>query len=663
MIKKKSILFTSLSLIIISFLINSAFLCIHETNALVEQNNNHITADSIDRSNWIWNITEVVSSESSWQSLHPSLSVDSQNNVYVAWSELTAYWYINYKGRDFSSSTWNTTNVVSTGSEGAILSILDSLVVDSSGDIHISWTHDYDMGIRYKRWNSTTSSWGSDEYISTVSNTIYSSSLDIDSSGNVHIAWTDDTNYAGAGTDDDIFYKRWNASSSSWTTTEVVSTESTSNSYNPSLAVDSSGNVHIAWHDYTNYAGASTDRDIFYKCWDSSSSSWTATEVVSIESTSSSQLPSLDVDSFGNVHIAWYDNTDYDGAGTDSDIFYKRRISSSSSWTTTEVISTESTSNSVNPSLAVDSSSNVHISWCDFTDYSEAGTDADIFYKYWDISFLSWGITEVISTESTADSTDPSLAVDSFGNVHIVWEDLTDYAGAGLFEDIFYKFFSGPSSPPELGFLVPNPTEYNTVDLNWNDVGVSIYHIYRSTSYIWSIKGMNPIASVTSNYYIDSGLSEGFFYYVVVAENFAGNSTISNCQYIEVKFSDLDSPELATILPNPTDLTSVSLVWDDIDGATDYYIYRSDTYIWSVDSLIPIATENTNSYIDTVPAEGNYFYVIVATDGVRNSTHSNCEYVVYELPHVQEFVIISSLILGTLVILFVYARIRKKKLY
>ncbi|GAH95100.1 unnamed protein product, partial [marine sediment metagenome] len=79
------------------------------------------------------------------------------------------------------------------------------------------------------------------------------------------------------GTDEDIFYKNWSASTSSWITTEVVSTESTSRSSFPSLAVDSTGTIHIAWDDNTVYAGAGADRDIFYKQWKAFSSSWTTT--------------------------------------------------------------------------------------------------------------------------------------------------------------------------------------------------------------------------------------------------------------------------------------------------------------------------------------------------------------------------------------------------
>ncbi len=46
------------------------------------------------------------------------------------------------------------------------------------------------------------------------------------------------------------------------------------------------------------------------------------------ESIDDSLFPSLAVDSAGNVHIAWADTTDYAGAGTDYDIFYKRLTSS-----------------------------------------------------------------------------------------------------------------------------------------------------------------------------------------------------------------------------------------------------------------------------------------------------------------------------------------------
>ncbi len=341
-------------------------------------------------------------------------------------------------------------------------------------------------------------------------------------------------------------------------------------------------------------------------------------------------------------------------------ISYKRWDASSQIWTTTELVSTESTDYSGRPSLAVDSTGSVRIAWEDWSDYVGAGTDQDIFYKRWDSS-SSWTTTEVVSTESTSWSCYPSLAVDSADNVHVAWHDYTNYAGAGTDMDIFYKLFTGPLAVPELAFIVPNPTEFTTIYLDWNNVlGATSYYIYRSSSYIWSAEGLVPIATVSSSTYFDTVPTEGFYYYVIVAGNFVGNSSNSNCQYVEVIFPDLDAPELAPILPNPTDSSSISLEWDSIDGATEYYIYRSVSYIWSVEGLTPITTVGSTSYIDSLPSEGYYFYTIVANDGARNSTHSNCEYVEYKVPHLREFSIVTGLILASFVLVFVVTRIRKK---
>ncbi len=665
--KKKDKLFVSLSVLLIVFLISSSSINTINTQALVEEKQDQYYTNSFDQSTWRWSTTKVVSTESTEDSFIPSLAVDTLGNAHISWHDETDYagsgtdWDIFYKRWNPTSSSWTTTEIVSTGSAG--ISAFPSLAVDTFGNVHIVWrdSTDYagagtDEDIFYKRWDASISSWTTPEVVSTESTEhSLTPSLAVDTLGNVHIAWWDLTDY-------DILYKQWNASSSSWTSTEVVSTESTDDSSSPSLAVDSTGNVHIAWVDYTDYASAGTDLDIFYKRWNSSSSSWTTTEVVSTDNIDDSSSPSLAVDSTGNVHIVWYDWTDYAGSGTDPDIFYKRWDVATSTWTTTEVVSTESTAGSSSPSLAVDSAGNIHVIWEDSTDYTGVGTDHDVFYKRWDSFSSSWTITEVVSTESTSNSNSPSLAVNSVGSVHIAWYDYTDYAGSGTDPDIFYKLLTAlPPPAPELAFIIPTLTEPDAIYLDWNDVLVAnTYYVYRSTSYIWSIEELVPITTVSSSEYIDTVLSEGFYYYVVIAENFVGNSSISNCQYIEVKFPDLEAPELATILPNPTDITSVSLVWNEIIGVTDYYIYRSDSYIWSVESLTPIDTVSTNSYVDSLPAEGYYFYVIVATDGVRNSTHSNCEYVEYKLPTLNEFVAISSLIVGSFVTIYAILQYRRK---
>ena len=670
---KKNKLFMSLGVLLICFLISSSLNSI-SVASFVNENRNLNQINTFDKFDWFWILTEVVSTESPDNSDYPSLAVDSSGNLHVAWQDASDYASadtdidIFYKKWNASTKSWTITEVVST--ESTANSYYPSLAVDSSGNVHVAWQDatNYDSAgndwdIFYKSWNASTHSWTTTEVVSTEStqNSINYPSLAVDSSGNVHIIWDDWTVLPGADSFPDVFYKHRNASTHTWTTTEVVSTQSQGDSIQPSLAIDSNGNIHAVWIGDDSFGGHGGDWDIFYKRWNATTQSWEATEVVSTESADHSYNPSLAVDSSGNAHLTWHDSIVYGGSG--NVVLYKRWDVITHSWSSLEVVSTESTGYSEQPSLVIDSSANVHIAWSDDTNYTNVGTDWDIFYKQWEVSTSTWTTTEVISTESTGDSTYPSLAIDSDGFAYTVWSDNTNFTNSGTDRDIFYKVKLSPPIAPELSFIIPNPSENSNIYLDWNDVfGADYYHVYRSSSYIWSVEGLNPIITVSSSEYLDTVPSEGFYYYAVVTGNLAGNSSHSNCQYVEVKFSVLEAPELSFILPNPIDTDSVSLMWDNVEGAVEYFAYRSESYIWSVEGLTPVATVvSANSFIDTLPSEGFYFYVIVANDGVRNSSHSNCEYIQYKLPTLQEFTIVSSLIFGTFVVLFVVMRTRKKK--
>ncbi|MFX1533363.1 MAG: hypothetical protein ACFFDI_03945 [Promethearchaeota archaeon] len=349
----------------------------------------------------------------------------------------------------YGDAEWTLTEVIST--ESTSNSFHPAIAVDDT--LHIIWVDetDYlgagtDADIFYKRSESSTT-WTTTEVISTESTAdAYSPALAVNQLDQKSTVWVDETDYLGAGTDADIFFKHPND------TLELVSTESTSNSDTPSL-VNKNNVMHIVWFDRTDYLGAGTDADIFYKRWNATTGTWTTTEMVSTESTSNSYTPALAVDESGNVHITWADYTDYLGAGTDADIFYKRWNATTGTWTTTEVVSTESTSNSYTPALAVDEYEEVHIVWADESNYADAGTDRDIFYKA--TTMGTWTTTEVVSTESTSNSYTPALAVDEYEEVHIVhivWEDWTEYGDAGTDADIFYKKLTREPTVPAPGF-------------------------------------------------------------------------------------------------------------------------------------------------------------------------------------------------------------------
>ncbi|MHA1218174.1 MAG: hypothetical protein ACTSO5_05750 [Candidatus Heimdallarchaeaceae archaeon] len=380
---KKKKLSLCLSVLIIGFLVGSSSLNNNNLKAFLEEKNDLYTVDSYDSSTWNWTTTEVISDDNSDFSYVPSLAVDSAGSVHIAWES-----------------------------------------VDLGGTLA-------DHKISYKRWDALTQSWTTTEIISTESTTgSFNPCVAVDSNNNLHIVWGDETDYNGCGADRDIFYKRWrdifykrwNAGSSSWTTTEVVSTESTGYSRNPSLAVDSFGNPHVVWDEVN---------DIFYKYWNDTSSSWTsAVDISNPNPWGATSLPDIDVDIYGNVHVVWEQM-----GGASIETHYTRWNVSSSSWTTSVEVSAGIYYDSLEPSIDSDALCNVYVAWAGNDD----STGWDIYCRKWDVDLGNWLTREFVSTETTEHLKNPSLCVDIFDNIHVAWEDSTNYALSGTDWDIFYK--------------------------------------------------------------------------------------------------------------------------------------------------------------------------------------------------------------------------------
>ena len=502
-------------------------------------------SNSLDSINWVWSPVEVVSTESSSTSCFSALTSDNTGNVFITWDEQS---HISFKQRN-SNSTWSSTEQFTTNK-----STISSVAVDPEGNIHVAFVDPGLTGIfeeyqiYYQRREQSTGTWTTAKFISEGSNHISAyPSICADLSGNVHIVWQDQADLNGSGLGDaNIFYRKWDKDLSSWSSIQYISTESTSHASIPDLAVDYMGNVHVCWQDLSDYLSCGVDSDIFYKRWDVSLNSWTNTSVVSTESSAESSFSSIDVDPVGTVHIAWQEQDNYLGSGNDYDICYKRR--DSNSWSTATVVSTESTANSVRPEIAIDLVGNAHIVWTDWTNYANAGNDADIWYKRWDSTFSAWTYSEIISTDGVNDSKIPSIDVNEYG-VYVAWEDAVDIAGAGGDYDILFKVLMGPPKAPIIATLYPTIIDFDAVQLEWNKVCTATeYFIYRAESFIWSIDELTPLDVTPNNHYIDILPEENTYFYVIVAANYAGKSPISNCVNIEYKIPHLREFVLITSL-------------------------------------------------------------------------------------------------------------------
>ena len=164
---------------------------------------------------------------------------------------------------------------------------------------------------------------------------------------------------------------------------------------NNSIAIDSSGNVHISYDDSTN-----GNLNLMYAT--NASGSWVVTTVDRrIDTWAISRDISIAVDSSDKVHISYLYGLSYDD---DNDLKYA--TNASGSWVT------ETVDNGVegwSTSIAVDSSDKVHISYHD---------ESTRNLKYATNASGSW-VTETVVDSSYNLGAYSSIAVDSSDKVHI----------------------------------------------------------------------------------------------------------------------------------------------------------------------------------------------------------------------------------------------------
>jgi len=271
---------------------------------------------------------------------YPSLCLDSSGNPHIAWKN-----FISGNNYDIYYLKWNGTEWVdvngSAGRESINVSTntgysgYPSISLDSLDNPHIAWKDHTsgNMEIYYLKWNGEA--WvdanGSSEKESiNISSTVGESrnpSLCLDSSDNPHVAWD---NYVSGNYE--IYYLKWNGTA--WVDADGSGQESVNVSKDsrdsgfPSLSLDSSNNPRIAWFNHT-----SGNTEIYYLNWNGTA--WvdvdgSGQESIAISNTSGeSRVPSLGLDSSGNPHIAWSDNT-----SGNYDIYYLHwNIAPTLSWT------------------------------------------------------------------------------------------------------------------------------------------------------------------------------------------------------------------------------------------------------------------------------------------------------------------------------------------
>ncbi|MDB9822916.1 hypothetical protein OAC89_04370 [Deltaproteobacteria bacterium] len=223
----------------------------------------------------------------------------------------------------------------------------------------------------------------------------------------------------------------------------------------PNVAVDSNNDVHIVWGEYLERTW-----DVFYAMLDGNATDLEDiilidATMISLDDFYSSKRPSIVVDSEGMVHIIWQDKRAQDDEGT-TEIYYTKVDPSAddqdSSPADEEAITviddtalTEDDGiKSFNPQSAISCGDYIHIAYYD-GEVEEGEGDIDVLFMIIDTDSIivedGIALTDSGNVTFTTSGVDnmPNLDVDANGKAHIVWCELV-----AEYPEISYAAYQGP---------------------------------------------------------------------------------------------------------------------------------------------------------------------------------------------------------------------------
>ncbi|MBI4835381.1 MAG: hypothetical protein HY811_11280 [Planctomycetes bacterium] len=231
-----------------------------------------------------------------------------------------------------------------------------------------------------------------------------SPSIAIDENGNIYASWTDERNGHP-----DIYFSKSTDSGATFGANIKVNDNNASAS-KPSMALDSNGNILIAWQDERN-----GNPDIYFAQSANGGITFTANTRVDDTgvSTATQSTPVIGIHQGSNsIYAAWIDERE--GA---KHIYFTKSTNGGTSFSANIKIDDAGSITPDNVSLAVDDNDNIYISWKD-----ERNGSPDIYFDTSNNGGASFGVDKKVNSVSSS-SGFPKIAVDSNSNIYLAWQD------------------------------------------------------------------------------------------------------------------------------------------------------------------------------------------------------------------------------------------------
>jgi len=346
----------------------------------------------------------------SGHSTYPVIGRDISGALHIYWQDYTpGDGEIFHKKSEDQGAVWSPSERL-TWNSGA--SGWPVFTPDAGNYLHVLWEDDtYGKAeIFHKMTTDGGGTWLAGKNLSKTAGDSWNAAVVFDASGELHALWNDNTpgNY-------EIYYTRSTDRGDTWTASQRI-TWTSADSWAPEMVVDFLNNIHVVWFEYT--AG---NAEIFYKKSTDQGITWSASQRLCWTSGFSLE-PAITADFSNNIHVAWSDNSP-----GNSEIYYRKSTDKGNTWAPLRKL-TWTAGESTYPRIVFDAWNNIHLVWQDNTP-----GNLEIYYKKSTDGGVIWSTAQSLTT-TFGNSCNPSLAVDTSGNVHVVWHDDTP----GNFE-IYYK--------------------------------------------------------------------------------------------------------------------------------------------------------------------------------------------------------------------------------
>ncbi len=289
---------------------------------------------------------------SSWGCFSPTLAVDRNGNIYVAWQDgrKNQGWDIYFSSSFDGGTTWSKNVMVSDKIEPPIPTL--SLEVDAKGNLYLVWE---DMGtgnVYFSMSRDSGKSWTSEIQVNDWGHCSakMSPSLAVDDTGITYVTWADDR--WGPMFPGICFSMSTNAGTTWVPNVWVIEPNDVAHCLS-SIALDRQGNIYVVWVDSITLFSA----DIYFSKSIDGGKRWSPKIKVNNVPGGISFYPSIAIDKGGIIYVVWqYEFRDvYLGRSTDGGI----------TWNDPSIkVNNDSLSaNDAQPQIDVDDKGKLYVVW------------------------------------------------------------------------------------------------------------------------------------------------------------------------------------------------------------------------------------------------------------------------------------------------------------